>query len=237
MLDASMDLPSDGSSVGEHSASDAELSIVSIEITDEPLDEPHRACFTDKELSRLKRITERMYDDPAGQYEELVGLVEAHPDVPILRNHLACALSAKGRHEEAEALHRETHERFPDYVFGFVNYVSSLLDRGDLDRAGELLEGEERGPRLFIKAFAPDREVFHSTEVVCYAGMVARYLAKTGRIEGAETSLDMMHDVLPEHPLIGRVELEIEQALLERMMKSITSLTGRGKKGKGGSRA
>ena len=225
-------------------ASATGMTLHSMEVTHEPMLDPGVEALSDSDQARIEAITHRMYDDPASQYDELVALVAEHPGIPMLRNHLAGALEARGERDRAHEVIEETTRLFPDYIFGFANYVMVLLAEGEIDRARAIMEEGPRGPMLFIGAFAPSRTIFHSTEVACYAGMMGHYLVATDRLDGAKVSLEMMKDILPEHPQTQQLADRIEEAelllLLERTFKSLAAprrkpagKKGQGKKAKG----
>lgn len=221
------------------------ISLYSFEVTHEPMLDPDIEALSGPDQARIETISHRMYDDPASQYDELVALVADHPGIPILRNHLAGALAARGEHDRAHELVEETTRLFPDYIFAFANHVMVLLADGEIDRARAIMEEGPRGPMLFIGAFAPTRTRFHSTEIVCYESMIGHYLVATDRLEAAKTSLEMITGILPEHPQIQSLAERIENAelalLLKRTLESLAARRrktagkkkGQGKKGQG----
>jgi tetratricopeptide (TPR) repeat protein len=61
------------------------------------------------------------------------------PDAPDLINNLAAVYDAQGRQDEAIALIEQIHTRFPDYLFGRTGLAQVSIQRGELERAKELL--------------------------------------------------------------------------------------------------
>ena len=225
------------------------LTLHSIEITHEPMSNPDIDALAGPDRARIDAVTNRLADDPAGQYDELIALVAKHPGIPLLHNHLAAALEARGEFDRRDEEIEETMRLFPDYIFGFANYVMNLLEAGEVDRAREIMEKGSRGPLLYIGDFAPTRTLFHSTEVVCYTGMTGHYLTLTDRLDAAKVSLEMIKNILPEHPhtqsLAKQIEicelmLELKQAMKDiaaprrkAASKKVRGKKEKGKKGKG----
>ncbi len=213
--------------VREGAAAGLEVEVLELIITEEPIPDPAMEAMSDEELGRIERVTDRMYEDPASLIEELEELVAQHPTMPMLRNHLVGALQAAGQRKRAGALIAETAELFPDYMFGFVSRVMWLLTKGQVEEARALLEPEGGPARLFIAAFAPHREVFHFTEVVCYTAMVGCYLVVTGRLEAADIQLEMCLELAPEHPQTLELERMLENAEMAEVLQRMVSEMGR----------
>lgn len=223
----------------ESEAAKVGLTLRSFKVTLEPIPDPAVEALSKAEQKQIDRISRAMYDDPAALDDQLVALVAKHPHIPMLRNHLACALNARGEHERAAEVNEETVRLFPDYIFGFANHVMTLMAYDDLDAARALLETGPRGPLLFVGAFAPERTVFHVTEILCYCGMVGHYLLATDRLEAAKVQLQMMESVLPDHPQTRGLAQRIEMLeMIGNAQKMIGRLKARTKKptAKGSSR-
>lgn len=213
-----------GMTVLREAAAEIGVSLYPIEVTHDPMPDPLIAALPAAGQRRIESIVRRLYDDPAGQHDDLSDLVAAYPRIPALRNHLACALSARGEQEAADALIEETVRLFPDYLFGFANHVMGLLADGKVERAREILEKGPRGPLLFIGAFAPSRTLFHATEVVCYTGMTGYYFIATGQMEAAKVALKGMKQVLPRHPMTKELAARIrENEKLRLLFKDIAA--------------
>ncbi len=209
--------------------------LMSFMITEEPIPDPAIERLSKRERDRIERVTHGMFQDPASQVGELEELVARHPGLPMLRNHLAGALQAAGEIERAGAMIEETAGRFPDYLFGFANWVMWLVQEGRSDEARALLEPEGGPGRMGFAAFDPGREVFHLTEVVCYTATVGHYLLTTGRRREAERQLAMCREIAPGHPQTLALEKRIEHARVLEVVRGAAAklLEGRGKKAKG----
>lgn len=70
------------------------------------------------------------------------------PDDAMVLNNLAVACAQQGRRDESEALTIRMYERHPDYLFARTAMANLAVERGQLERARELLEPLTRRPRL-----------------------------------------------------------------------------------------
>jgi tetratricopeptide (TPR) repeat protein len=134
---------------------------------------------------------EALYDDDGARAERLLKqALEREPDSPDLLNNLSTAYNLLGRHDEAEALIRQIHERDPDYLFGRVNVAHQHIQKGELDRARELLTPLLSRRRLHFSEFA----------ALCI-GEISLFLAEGNR-EAARQWLQMWENADPDHPQI-----------------------------------
>jgi tetratricopeptide (TPR) repeat protein len=123
--------------------------------------------------------------------------LEVAPESPSLLNNLAMALEQQGRREEAQALTREIHERYPDYLFARVALARTHMIAGDLDAAEELLKP------MFMK------RRLHFTEAAALFGAQVDLYTARGDIKAARTWLDMWADIEPDSPEVARRRLAL----------------------------
>jgi tetratricopeptide (TPR) repeat protein len=91
----------------------------------------------------------------AVQGERLVRqALDLAPDAPDLWNNLGAAFDRQGRRREAQALVRDIHERYPDYLIGRANYARLLVDEGKLDAAETLVQSLLSRKRYHLSEFA-----------------------------------------------------------------------------------
>jgi tetratricopeptide (TPR) repeat protein len=121
----------------------------------------------------------------------LTQALEIEPHAPDLLNNLAAAYRFQDRHEEAERIIFEIHERFPDYFFGRVNVANLHIENKELKKAKELLEPLLKNKRLHVTEFTALSEVY-----------VQLSLAERN-YDAARSWLDMCEEVDPDHPMLG----------------------------------
>jgi Tfp pilus assembly protein PilF len=119
------------------------------------------------------------------------------PDDPTVMNNLALACAQQGRSDESEALTVRVHQRHPDYLFGRTALAGLAAERGDLDRARQLLEPLLGRPRLHVTEFA----------ALCMAELNL-HLAEGNRAQ-AEHWLKMWRETVPQHPSLRLFESRV----------------------------
>jgi tetratricopeptide (TPR) repeat protein len=167
-------------------------------------DLPAEADEAIQEIHPLLRASPRR---AIGRLRELLA---RFPQVAQFRNHLAVAFQKLGETAEAEALLKETHALFPDYLFGRVGYGESLLRQGRLAEVKALFpNGME--PQLMY----PERKEFHVTEVRAVYTLAGLYHAKMGEIAQARNRIDVLRKLDGESPEVELLEGEIKMAILK----------------------
>ncbi|MGH9938008.1 MAG: tetratricopeptide repeat protein [Blastocatellia bacterium] len=133
--------------------------------------------------------------------ELLKQALEIEPNDPALLNNLGQAYVLQGQEQKAEELAYEIHERFPDYLFGRTNLANILIEKGEVERAKEMIAP------LFLRK----RLHFGEFGAIC-AAQIQLSLAEGNR-EAAESWLDMMKQVIPDDPNIPALEMRIRPSV------------------------
>jgi|SRR5579883_1077650 len=159
-----------------------EVFLLNFEITDEPTE-----ALPPRVSNLVARALELMRAGNADEAEPLLReALVAEPDCPAILNNLAVSFQMRGRNTEAEALSREIHRRFPDYLFGIIAVARLAIRDGRLDEAKALLDQ------------VITRKRFHTTEYVALAaGEIDWHLAK-GQHDGAVEWLKMLEEMVPD---------------------------------------
>jgi tetratricopeptide (TPR) repeat protein len=153
---------------------------------------------------RVEELNHQAKQEPEKAIPVLEELILQYPRFPILQNYLVAAYTLVGRKEEATTLIEQMFVHFPDYLLARVAYARMLLERGDLPRVGEVLEN-----KFDIKQVYTERDVFHYTEVLQYAGVVAEYFIERGESVKAQSYVTLMEDIDINHPLTRRAVLKM----------------------------
>lgn len=137
----------------------------------------------------------------AGDPERALSLYERarqlDPNIPSVLNNLAGAYGALGRDDEARALSREVHRRFPDYFFGRVTMARMAIEASDLETAKAMLEPLLSQHKLHIDEFS----ALADTEIGLSEAM--------GEREGAESWLKIWEGIAPDDPRIQNWRLRL----------------------------
>lgn len=187
------------------------LRIVSLTITEEPIPCAGMESIAGSDRDRIEAITREMFTRPGAHVAELESLSKKYPRVPMLRNHLAGAMEAAGRGEEARRVIERTAREYPTYVFAFCNHVMNLLSDGLIEEARVLVETGRRGPVLTLPDFDPTRDTYHVSEAVAHASMVGHYLLATGRRDWAGVQLEILKKTAPKSAAYRRLAAAMKQ--------------------------
>jgi tetratricopeptide (TPR) repeat protein len=120
------------------------------------------------------------------------------PDDPVVMNNLAVACAQQGREDESEAISIRLHERHPDYLFGRTALANLASERGEVDRARELLK-----PLL-------DRQRLHVGEFISLCMAQVQLALAEGNRQQVEQWLGMWRQVTPDHPSLGSFEARLQ---------------------------
>jgi tetratricopeptide (TPR) repeat protein len=132
--------------------------------------------------------------------------LEKEPDAPDLLNNLAQAYILQHRLAEADALVRDIHERFPDYLFGRTHMAQQYIRDGKLDQAKAMLE-----PLL-------TRHRLHFTEFAALAVAHIELLLAQGNRDGARSWLDLWEQADPDHPGISQMRRRMKPGLWQGLL-------------------
>jgi tetratricopeptide (TPR) repeat protein len=120
--------------------------------------------------------------------DALQSIIQRYPKVREAYANLGVAYLELGDQEAAEALWRETIDKFPRYVFPRANLAQRCLQRGQVDEAERLLKPLEKVRK------------FHSGEFRFYALTYSDVLAAQGNYTAALSWLKMLSKMLPRSP-------------------------------------
>ncbi len=130
------------------------------------------------------------------RFQEALAL---EPDKPDLLNNLAKAYEQQGRHAEAEALLRQIHQRFPDYLFACTCVARLAIREGDLTKAKALLD-----PLL-------DRHRWHHTEFAALSIARIDLLLAEGYRDAAQSWFDLWKRSDPENPHLPGWQVRLQR--------------------------
>lgn len=138
-----------------------------------------------------------------------------YPDVPVVYNYLRNIYAMMKESTKAMELDIECYERFPEYVFARTQYASNFLHT-DPEKAYTILGGTPS-----INEAYPKRKVFHISEAMAFYSVLIEYFIGTKNLATAESWLDMMAEIAPDHPTVKNLYEYLERVqTLESLMKS-----------------
>jgi tetratricopeptide (TPR) repeat protein len=116
------------------------------------------------------------------------------PNDRTAMNNLASVYEQMGRQEEAISLSARLHELHPDYLFGRTVIAGVAIDRGELDRARDLLK-----PLML-------RQRLHISELSAICSIKARLHDAAGEREQVEHWLEIWRQTAPDDPALHALE-------------------------------
>lgn len=168
-----------------------ELELMGFEITREASGEPHLPkveAWAYESMEALRR------GDGQTAEKLLRKCIELEGERPDLMNNLATAYQAQDRMDEALALARQVHQRWPDYFFGCIAMASAAARDGKFDEAEAFLAPLRRRKRL------------HHTEFTALCVAYIQLFIEQRKFDGAKQWLAMLKKVEPDHPQVARIE-------------------------------
>jgi len=148
----------------------------------------------------MPRLEEHAVDGAVSAVGKFLELIEKHPQVPQLKNLLSALYANSGQLDKAEEMNRWIETEHPDYLFAKLNKAAVHYHKGEFEKMPQVL-----GEMMELKAMYPDRETFFISEFMGFNKMAALYFVATGDFEQAQTRLDIMTEVEPDHPDIEQV--------------------------------
>lgn len=140
-----------------------------IAITEEPTFSFTLTPQIEKELDKARKsISKRKKDTVV----ELKKLIQKYPHVTTFYNYLAIAYRNEGKDKEEYELIKATIKKFPNYFFGKITLLSYYVETQNIAELDKLL-----GNVKSIKDYAPEKEVFHISEISSFYSAYLDYLA------------------------------------------------------------
>jgi len=191
--------------------------LVEYSITFEPLKNKDLTALPKAVQQQIVDLFDLLAADPRAAIPIIQELLEQYPHIALLHNHLARAYSLLRDDENADRVTFETYKKFPDYLFGRINYAQVCLRNGE----------PERVPAIFnntfdLKMLYPQRSEFHVSEVMNFCYIMAWYFSTIGKMDTANIYYDTMRRVDPDDPMVAQVErLLLPEYSLDRLKSAI----------------
>jgi hypothetical protein len=119
--------------------------------------------------------------------KELNDLIKKYPSIPQFKDLLSILYEKQGNHFMAAELNRRLDSMHPDYLYGRINLANTAIANDEYEKVPEILCEE-----MELKAIYPEREVFHSAEVLAFYKTAFYYFIGIENAEEAKTRLDFI---------------------------------------------
>lgn len=143
--------------------------------------------------------------------------IELEGEVPDLLNNLAMSYTLQGRTDDALALAKQVHERWPDYFFGRIAMANMAHDDGNYDLAESYLAPLHQQKKL------------HFTEFAALASATIRLMISQGNLDAARSWIDLWKQIDPDHPELLRMKRYFRSLSLMSNLRNFMSKRGRSK--------
>jgi hypothetical protein len=160
--------------------------------------------------SDLKNEIADLYYDlqkkPSNYINRLTELCEDYSDVLIFQGFLMMAYHLEELDDKLLQLTESLQKKYNDYIFGKIAFIESALSKNDVDSITKYLNNKYSYTDLF-----PQKGVFHIFEVVYFSYSVGRYFVAAGEAKKAESYLEQIKFIDPEHVFIKKLQKEIDK--------------------------
>ncbi len=126
---------------------------------------------------------------------KLIHLIERYPKNPQLKNYLSVAYGSMGNEAKAVEVNNWILKEHPDYLFGLLNKAYQLIVDNKPEGVPDIL-----GQNMELKSLYPHRDEFHLAEVTGFYKLTVFYYTALNDFEQAETRLEILSSVAPDHP-------------------------------------
>ncbi len=182
------------------------VSDLGYEITDEPIDDKEvRELPTDIQ-DQMDELFEAVQLYPENTVETLIELTRKYPHIPQIFNFLYAAYANTGQRKKAVETMKRNYESNPNYLFAMLNYSDYLVECGEVDKVGDVYD-----QKFCLSELYPSRRKFHTTEVVCFHGVIGYYYAVIGEYDKASYYLKILEAVSPYHNYTQRLARKLEK--------------------------
>lgn len=171
----------------------------------------------DEDLAEaLDRFLPTEHKSTKGLVKRLEKTIERFPDEPKLKNYLLVHQENLNLPAEALKTAKRTVKQHPDYFFGRMALAELYMRVNDLEKARQYFD-----PKSSFEIYFPDRTTYHFVEYLNYQYLVAKfYLLEDGGLEEATSRLNLMRQVMPDHPIVHKLKVIIGMKRLSEMQAS-----------------
>ncbi len=201
---------------------DGSFELVGYEITSDPIEDKEFKRLPSQVKNRIKELHDMALSTPKEAVTEIKALIKKYPNIPMLYNYLNAAYTKLGNIEEREAIVMECYQKFPDYLFGRLNYAQLCMQRGEIEKIPEIFDD-----KFDLTLLYPHRKRFHISEFVNFSGVIGVYYAATGELDIAKMHYKAIKKIAPWDGATGMLKKAIYPSLKIRFVRWLyKKLTG-----------
>ncbi len=168
------------------------ISELEYKITDEPVDDSDIRELPEEVQNKMDELYHELHINPNNCIEDLEVLTERYSHIPLFYNYLYAAYAQTGQITKANNVMKENYKKNPTYLFALLNYSEYLINNGDFTKVAEVLNN-----KFDLNLLYPNRDTFHTTEVVNFHGVIGIYFILAGKTEKALRCLKILKAISP----------------------------------------
>ncbi len=170
------------------------LSELKYRITDKPVDDNEVRKLPEEVQDKMEILYHKLYVNPRGCIKDLEDLANKYPHIPQFSNYLYASYAISGQTTKANNVMKENYKKNPTYLFALLNYAEYLINNGNFDKVADIFKN-----KFDLTLLYPERNVFHTTEVINFHGVIGLYYAFAGQTDKAEHCLNILRALSPKH--------------------------------------
>lgn len=194
----------------------AQLTLTEYEISFEPFNPPGLKKMPKDLHNQYQALHNMIYSKPQNAITELKALLKRYPNEPRLLNLLATVYSMINDISEAKNIAYQNYKKNPYYLFAKINYAHLCMNDNDLDSIPKIFKN-----KFDLKALYPDRDKFHISEYVGFAGVVGEYFARVGKKDTAMIFYKTLKKIAPKNKRTKLLKYLLKPTLKQKIFKKI----------------
>ena len=157
-------------------------------ITGSPSEINHQLYGVTPEIQeKLTEMYVKVQKKKNSAVKELNDLIKKYPSIPQFKDLLSILYEKQGNHFMAAEINRRLDSMHPDYLYGKINLANTAIANDEYEKVPEIL-----GETIELKAMYPEREEFHSAEVLAFYETAFHYFIGIENAKEAKARLDII---------------------------------------------
>lgn len=180
------------------------LSDLEYKITDKPLDGDDVRELPEEAQDKLNQFYEEVHINPIACIKDLEVLVDRYPHIPQFSNYLYASYLQTGQIIKANKIVKENYKKHPTYLFALLNYAEHLINKDNIDMVPDVFKD-----KFDLALLYPERDVFHTSEVISFNGVIGLYYVLIKQKDKAEHCLNILKAISPTHGYTMKLTQEL----------------------------
>ena len=194
----------------------AQFRILEYEISYEPFNPPGIKKMPRQIHDQYKVVYNLAQSKPQEAIPMLKQLIKKNPKEPRFNNLLASLYTMTNDLKNAEEIACENYKMNPKYLFAKINYAQLCLGKNDLTIIPQIFNN-----KFDLTALYPNRNKFHVSEYIGFAGVVGEYFARIGNKDVAMLYLNSLQKIAPKHMMTKNLKRLLKPSLKQKFIKKI----------------